>query len=50
MDKHEFSKMIYDGIKKRKAEEAKRKQSDYMNYVSNRATKVAREHNRLSKQ
>lgn len=49
MDKHEFSKIICDGIKKRKVEEAKRNERDFAGYASNRAAKVAKEHNRLKK-
>lgn len=49
MDKHEFSKMIYEGIKKRKIEVAKRNERDFAGYAANRSAKVAKEHNRLRK-
>ena len=49
MDKHEFSKIICEGLKKRKIEEGKRRDRNYSSYASDRSTKVAREHNRLKK-
>ena len=49
MDKYEFSKIICEGIKKRKSDEAKCKERDFSDYICNRSVKIAREHNRLRK-
>ena len=49
MEKHEFSKIICDGIKKRKSDEAKRRERDFSDYICNRSVKIAREHSRLRK-
>jgi hypothetical protein len=49
MDKHEFSKVISEGLKKRKIEKQKQNDRIFVGYASDRSKKVEKEHNRLKK-
>jgi hypothetical protein len=49
MDKHEFSKIITEGLKKRKIDKQKQNERVFAGYICDRSRKVEKEHNRLSK-
>jgi hypothetical protein len=49
LDKHEFAEIICEGLKQRKIEKKKKKDDVFLGYVTDRAKKVEKVHNRFRK-
>lgn len=49
MDKHEFSRIITEGLKKRKIDKIRKADGNFYGYIQDRTIKVQKEHSRLKK-